>query len=97
MPKLIPNFVNAGKIAVGETIGASFFNSAKSFGMIRGGHVDIAILGVLQVGQSGQIANWWAVPGKTIMGVGGAMDLLVGAKIVTTTHTSKNRMEQSSY
>ncbi|WP_019393318.1 3-oxoacid CoA-transferase subunit B [Priestia filamentosa] len=86
-----PNLVNAGKLPVGETIGASFFNSAESFAMIRGGHVDVAILGVLQVDQSGQIANW-AVPGKNIMGVGGAMDLLVGAKkvIVTTTHTSKD-------
>ncbi|MBT2726819.1 3-oxoacid CoA-transferase subunit B [Bacillus sp. ISL-75] len=86
-----PNLVNAGKLPVGETIGASFFNSAESFAMIRGGHVDVAILGVLQVDQSGLIANW-AVPGKNIMGVGGAMDLLVGAKkvIVTTTHTSKD-------
>ena len=86
-----PNLVNAGKLPVGETIGASFFNSAESFAMIRGGHVDVAILGVLQVDQSGLIANW-AVPGKNIMGVGGAMDLLVGARkvIVTTTHTSKD-------
>lgn len=86
-----PNLVNAGKLPVGEKIGASFFNSAESFAMIRGGHVDIAILGVLQVDQTGLIANW-AVPGKNIMGVGGAMDLLVGAKkiIVTTTHTSKD-------
>ncbi|WP_046180115.1 3-oxoacid CoA-transferase subunit B [Domibacillus tundrae] len=86
-----PNLVNAGKMPVGETVGASFFNSAESFAMIRGGHVDVAILGVLQVDQTGQIANW-AVPGKNIMGVGGAMDLLVGAKkvIVTTTHTSKD-------
>ena len=86
-----PNLVNAGKLPVGEAIGASYFNSAESFGMIRGEHVDVAILGVLQVDQTGQIANW-AVPGKNIIGVGGAMDLLVGAKkvIVTTTHTSKD-------
>ncbi|MFS0599138.1 3-oxoacid CoA-transferase subunit B [Peribacillus frigoritolerans] len=85
-----PNLVNAGKLPVGQSIGASFFNSAESFAMIRGGHIDVAILGVLQVGQTGEIANW-AVPGKNIMGVGGAMDLLVGAKkvIVTMTHTSK--------
>ncbi|GAB6254784.1 3-oxoacid CoA-transferase subunit B [Peribacillus sp. N1] len=85
-----PNLVNAGKLPVGESIGASFFNSAESFAMIRGGHIDVAILGVLQVGQTGEIANW-AVPGRNIMGVGGAMDLLVGAKkvIVTMTHTSK--------
>ncbi|PAW26871.1 succinyl-CoA--3-ketoacid-CoA transferase [Peribacillus simplex] len=84
------NLVNAGKLPVGQSIGASFFNSAESFAMIRGGHIDVAILGVLQVGQTGEIANW-AVPGKNIMGVGGAMDLLVGAKkvIVTMTHTSK--------
>ena len=86
-----PNLVNAGKIPVGETRGASFFNSADSFGMIRGGHVDVAILGVLQVDEHARIANW-AVPGKNIIGVGGAMDLLVGAKkvIVTMTHTSKD-------
>lgn len=86
-----PNLVNAGKLPVGEGIGASYFHSAESFAMIRGGHVDIAILGTLQVDEQGRIANW-AVPGKNIIGVGGAMDLLVGAKkvIVTTTHTSKD-------
>lgn len=89
--KIDPNLVNAGKLPVGEGIGASFFNSADSFGMIRGGHVDVAILGVLQIDSKAQIANW-AVPGKNIIGVGGAMDLLIGAKkvIVTTTHTSKD-------
>ena len=86
-----PNLVNAGKMPVGEGVGASYFNSADSFAMIRGGHVDVAILGVLQVDEEARIANW-AVPGKNIIGVGGAMDLLVGAKkvIVTTTHTSKD-------
>lgn len=86
-----PNIVNAGKFTVGEGIGAVYFDSASSFSMIRGGHVDVAILGVLQIDETGQIANW-AVPGKNIIGVGGAMDLLVGAKrvIVTMTHTTKN-------
>lgn len=86
-----PNLVNAGKLPVGEAIGASYFNSSDSFSMIRGGHVDAAILGALQVDENGIIANW-AVPGKNIMGVGGAMDLLVGAKkvFVTMSHTSKD-------
>ncbi len=84
------NLVNAGKQPVTEKTGASFFDSAQSFGMIRGEHVHVAILGALQVDERGQIANW-AVPGKTILGVGGAMDLLVGAKrkIVTMRHTTK--------
>ncbi|MBK5446929.1 3-oxoacid CoA-transferase subunit B [Peribacillus sp. TH24] len=86
-----PNLVNAGKLPVGEAVGASYFDSASSFAMIRGGHIDVAILGVLQVDQIGMIANW-AVPGKNIMGVGGAMDLLVGAKkvILAMTHTNKD-------
>jgi acetate CoA/acetoacetate CoA-transferase beta subunit len=86
-----PNLVNAGKLPVGETEGSSFFNSSDSFGMIRGGHVDVSILGVLQVDEQGLIANW-AIPGKNIIGVGGAMDLLVGSKkvIITTMHTSKD-------
>lgn len=86
-----PNIVNAGKQPVGEATGASYFHSADSFAMIRGSHVDVAILGVLQVDEKGQVANW-AIPGKDIIGVGGAMDLLVGAKkvIITTNHTAKD-------
>ncbi|MFC7391609.1 3-oxoacid CoA-transferase subunit B [Scopulibacillus cellulosilyticus] len=86
-----PSLVNAGKLPVSEQIGASYFNSAESFGMIRGSHIDVAILGALQIDENGYIANW-AIPGKNIMGVGGAMDLLSGAKkvIVTTNHTAKN-------
>lgn len=85
-----PHLVNAGKLPIAEQIGASYFDSATSFGMIRGGHVDVAILGALQVDENGRIANW-AIPGKNIIGVGGAMDLLVGAKkiIVTMTHQDK--------
>lgn len=85
-----PDLVNAGKLPVSVKKGASFFDSPTSFAMIRGNHVDVAILGVLQVDQYGHIANW-AIPGQDILGVGGAMDLLEGAKkvIVTTTHTTK--------
>lgn len=86
-----PNLVNAGKLPVSEMNGSSYFDSAESFGMIRGGHVDVAILGVLQADQHGRIANW-SVPGKNIIGVGGAMDLLSGAKkvICTMSHTTKD-------
>jgi len=86
-----PSIVNAGKQPVGEAIGASYFNSADSFAMIRGNHVDVAILGALQVDSKGRVANW-AIPGKDIIGVGGAMDLLEGAKkvIITMSHTSNN-------
>ncbi|QGQ48869.1 3-oxoacid CoA-transferase subunit B [Metabacillus sediminilitoris] len=85
-----PLIVNAGKLPIGEAIGASYFSSADSFAMIRGGHIDVAILGALQVDENGYIANW-AIPGENIMGVGGAMDLMSGAKkiIVTTNHTNK--------
>ena len=82
--------VNAGKIPVTALEGSSYFDSATSFGMIRGGHVDVAIMGGLQVDQKGNLANW-AVPGKPLLGVGGAMDLATGAHrlIVTMLHTDK--------
>lgn len=85
-----PDLVNAGKLPIGEQIGASYFDSEESFAMIRGGHIDIAILGALQVDEQCRIANW-AIPGKNILGVGGAMDLLSGVKkvIITTNHTDK--------
>lgn len=82
--------VNAGKIPVTPLEGASYFDSATSFGMIRGGHVDVAIMGGLQVDQHGNLANW-AVPGKPLLGVGGAMDLATGAHrlIVTMLHCDR--------
>jgi 3-oxoacid CoA-transferase B subunit len=85
-----PELVNAGKLPVSELPGASYFSSSDSFAMIRGGHVDVAVLGALQVDARGRIANW-SVPGKPILGVGGAMDLLVGARriVVATTHRTK--------
>ncbi|MCC6279256.1 MAG: 3-oxoacid CoA-transferase subunit B [Saprospiraceae bacterium] len=81
--------VNAGKIPVTALEGSSYFDSADSFAMIRGGHIDVAIMGGLEVDEAGNLANW-AVPGKPLLGVGGAMDLAKGAKrlIITMTHTN---------
>lgn len=85
------DLISASKQPVTMQEGASLFDSSDSFAMIRGGHVDLALLGALQVDETGEIANW-AVPGQNILGVGGAMDLVAGAKkiIISLTHQSKN-------